>query len=83
MVSYWTHPIQFECVLQQMLARHYNNCISRRKLFAMLRKQNWLHIYFGSLERSPCNLYLPGYGLDLGTLIVCDAIRPFIKKKSD
>lgn len=80
MPSFWTNPLEFETVVQQNLAMFYDKCVSRRKLFAMLRKQVWLHVYFGDLGRKPCNLYLPEYGLDLGTLIVCDAIRTHLQK---
>lgn len=78
MPSYWIDPKEFEMVIQQNLARYYDKCVNRRKLFGMLRKQLWLHLYLSTLNKMPCNLYLPEYGFDLATLIVCDAVRPFL-----
>lgn len=79
MPDYWTEPNQFELVTQQILMRYYDECVSRRKLFAMLRRQaKYIHTYFKTLKRKPCNLYLPEFGFDLATLIVCDAVRPFL-----
>jgi len=78
MPSYWIQPKEFEMVMQQNLARYYDTCVNRRKLFKMLRDQLWLYMYLSMLGMKPCNLYLPEYGFDLATLIVCDAIRPFL-----
>ena len=78
MASYWTDPAQFELDIQQNLVRYYDACVNRRKLFDMLRKKVWLHVYLSSLHKAPCGVYLPAYGFDLATLVVCDAMRPFL-----
>lgn len=74
MPSYWINPKQFECVVQQNLAAHYDQDVSRRRLFGMLRTQ----LGRCSDQTQLDTLYLPDYGLDLTSLVVFDALRPLL-----